>query len=163
MSGRLKVGERLPDVELAYLEAGELHTVRPDAVFAGRRAILIGLPGAFTPVCHGRHLPSLVAAWPDLKAAGFDFMAWLSPNDPWTQDAWAAQLDPHNRLRRFSDGNLAFARAAGLTCWASDVFMGERCERFLMILRNAVVEHVTIEPHHMTFSCTSSSAVWEVA
>jgi len=43
-------------------------------------------------MCDGRHLPDFVAAAPDLKRAGFDLVAWLSSNDPWTQDAWAARL-----------------------------------------------------------------------
>jgi peroxiredoxin len=162
MRQRIQRGARLPDVELAYLAYGELRSVRPDAVFAGRRAILIGFPGAFTPVCHGKHLPDLVAAWPDLVASGFDLVAWISPNDPWTQDAWAAQVDPENRLRRFSDGNLAFARATGLTCKAVDLFMGERCERFSMILNDAVIERVSVEPHYATLSCTSAAAVLEM-
>jgi peroxiredoxin len=162
MAQKIKAGSRLPDVELAYLQAGELRTVRPDDIFAGIRAVLIGLPGAFTPVCHGRHLPDFVAAWPHLKAAGFDLVAWISPNDTWTQDAWAAQLDPENRLRRFSDGNLEFARAAGVTCRADDRFMGERSQRFSIVLRDAVVERVALEPHYATFSCSSASAVLEL-
>ena len=75
MAQRIQRGARLPDVELAYLDAGEVRSVRPDAIFAGRRAILIGLPGAFTPVCNGKHLPDFVAAWPDLMASGFDPVA----------------------------------------------------------------------------------------
>ncbi len=158
----IQPGARLPDVDLAYLDAGEVRTARPDNIFAGVRAILIGLPGAFTPVCHGRHLPEFVTAWPNLIASGFDLVAWISPNDPWTQEAWAAQIDPENRLRRFSDGNLAFARAAGVTCDAGDFFMGERCQRFSMILRDAVVERLTVEPHYTALSCTSASAVIEL-
>ena len=159
---RIQPGSRLPDVDLAYLSAGEMRTVRPDAIFAGLRAILIGLPGAFTPVCHGKHLPDFVAAWPTLRSSGFDLVAWISPNDPWTQDAWAAAVDPDNRLRRFSDGNLAFARAAGVTCQAADLYMGERCQRFSMILQDAVVERLFVEPHYTTFSCTSASAALDL-
>jgi peroxiredoxin len=155
----IKTGERLPDVELGYLEAGDLRTVKPDTAFAGVRAILVGFPGAFTPLCTGRHLPDFVAAWPDFKKLGYDLVAWVSPNDPWTQDAWAAQLDPQNRLRRFSDGNLAFARAAGLTCRPAELFMGERCERFVIVLRDAVVERLSVEPHYASFSCTRSDVI----
>jgi peroxiredoxin len=162
MAQQIRPGERLPDVELAYLEAGALRTVRPDNIFAGRRAVLIGLPGAFTPLCHGRHLPDFVNAWGQLTASGFDLVAWISPNDPWTQNAWAAQLDPENRLRRFSDGNLEFARAAGLTCRADDLFMGERCQRFSMVLRDAVVERLSVELQYATFSCSRASAVLEL-
>lgn len=162
MSQRIQHGARLPDVELAYLDAGQLRTVRPDLIFAGQKAVLIGLPGAFTPTCHAKHLPDFVAAWPKLMASGFDLVAWLSPNDPWTQDAWATMVDPENRLRRFSDGNLAFARAAGLISSASAWFMGERCQRFSMILKDAVVVHLSIEPNDTTLSCTSASAVLEI-
>lgn len=162
MARQIQPGARLPDVDLAYLVGGELRTTRPDNVFAGVRAILIGLPGAFTPVCHGKHLPDFVAAWPKLMASGFDLVAWISPNDPWTQEVWASTIDPENRLRRFSDGNLAFARAAGLTCRADDLFMGERCERYSMVLKNAVVERLSVEPHYATFSCTHAAAIFDL-
>ncbi len=127
-----------------------------EALFAGRRAILIGLPGAFTPACSGKHVPDFVQQAPRLKASGFDLIACVAANDPWTLEAWSRELDPDRQLVFLSDGNLEFARKTGLTRFDPDQFLGERCRRFMMILNGAVVEKLSVETELAAITCTRS-------
>ena len=155
----IRVGERLPPVRLGRLDQGQIESVRLEELLAGRRAIIVGLPGAFTPTCSQTHLPDFVANAPSLKASGFDLVICLSANDPWTLDAWARELDPLGRLMFLSDGNLELSRKLGLVRKEPAYFLGERCRRFVLIAENAVVTRLSIEPDAAQMTCTRAEDV----
>jgi peroxiredoxin len=70
--------------------------------------------------------------------------------------AWADQVDPGGNLTFLSDGNLELARAAGLVTREPSYFLGECSKRFTLILRNAVIEKIAVEPRIDMVSCTSA-------
>ena len=152
----IRVGERVPPVRLGRLREGFVQSDNIETLFLGRRGILIGLPGAFTPTCSGAHVPDFVDSAPKLKASGFDFIACVAANDPWTMDAWKREVDPEGRLLFLSDGNLEFARKTGLIRKDVDQFLGERCRRFVMVLNGAVVEKLSVETELAAITCTRS-------
>jgi peroxiredoxin len=154
-----RVGQRLPPVVLGELQNGELRRVPLERLLAGRRALIIGVPGAFTPVCSQRHVPDFVSKADALKALGFDLLVCISPNDPWAVAAWAEQIDPEGRLRFLSDGNMEFARETGLVELHPDLFLGERLKRFVITLKDAVVDHIGIETDILTVGCSRSEDV----
>jgi peroxiredoxin len=155
----IRVGERVPAVRLGRLKDGFVTSQSTEILFQGRRGIVIGVPGAFTPVCSGSHVPDFVQRAPQLKASGFDFIACLAANDPWTMEAWSRELDPEGRLIFLSDGNLEFARKTGLTRADPDQFLGERCRRFVMVLDGAVVETLNVEAELAAMTCTRSTDI----
>ncbi|NJC40661.1 2-Cys peroxiredoxin 5 [Brevundimonas alba] len=156
---RIRVGERVPPIRLGRLHEGFVTSQSLETLFQGRRGIVIGVPGAFTPVCTGSHVPDFVERAPQLKASGFDFIACIASNDPWALDLWSRQLDPEGRLIFLSDGNLEFVRKTGLTRSDPDQFLGERCRRFMMILNGAVVEKLSVEAELAALTCTRSADV----
>lgn len=152
-------GRRVPNIMLGELYGDEIVTVHTEQLFLGVRAVVIGVPGAFTPVCSGQHLPNFIANAPRLKAAGFSLIACVAPNDPWTIDRWARDIDPDRHVRFLSDGNLAFTRALGLSARADSLFLGERSQRYVMTLRNAVIEKLRVEDDIVSLHCTHADAV----
>ncbi|MFC5344226.1 peroxiredoxin family protein [Brevundimonas staleyi] len=155
----IRVGERIPPVRLGRLRDGAVQSDNIETLCTGRRGILVGLPGAFTPVCSGTHVPDFVERAPQLKASGFDFIICLAANDPWAMDLWSRSLDPEGRLTFLSDGNLEFARKTGLTRTDPDLFLGERCRRFMMVVDGAVVEKLSVESELAAVTCTRSQDV----
>lgn len=155
----IRVGERVPPVQLGRLRNGMVQADSLEALCAGRRIILVGLPGAFTPVCSGTHVPDFVQKAPQLKASGFSDIVCIAANDPWALEDWRVTLDPEERLTFLSDGNLDFARKTGLTRNDRDLFLGERCRRFVMIVNNAVVERLSVEAELAAITCTRASDV----
>jgi peroxiredoxin len=141
----ITVGQRIPPARLAEIRDGEIVEINTESLFSGRRAIVIGAPGAFTPICTEKHLPDFVAGADRLRAAGFDTIICLATNDPWTVGHWARVVDPERKIRFLSDGNLEFCRKMGLTTIRQDLYLGERTSRFLMILNNAVIERLSVE------------------
>lgn len=154
-----RVGRRVPDVALGELRDGEIATVRTEALFLGVRAVVVGVPGAFTPVCTKHHLPDFIASAPKLRAAGFSLIACIAPNDPWTLARWAQDVDPGGVIRFLSDGNLAFTRALGLSARGDGLFLGERSQRYVMTLNGAVIEKLRVEDDIVNLFCTGADTV----
>ena len=84
----IQVGDRLPDVPLAIATAEGPQPTTSGDYFKGKRVALFAVPGAFTPTCSARHLPSYVEKAADLKAQGIDEIACISVNDPFVMGAW---------------------------------------------------------------------------
>lgn len=152
-------GQRLPPVMLGELIDGVVHRVPLESLLAGRRAVVFGIAGAYTPICSQRHVPDFVEKAEGLKAMGFDTIICIGPNDPWTMAAWGKEVDPQGKLRFLSDGNMEFARATGLTETHNDYFLGDRLKRFALTVTDAVVEHVGVEGTLLSLSCSRPSDV----
>src|SRR5262245_13856743 len=114
---------------LAEMRGGEILPVSPRALFMGRRAVVIGVPGAFTPLCTLRHVPDFIRSAGALKQSGVDALYCIAPNDPFTVSAWAREVDPGGVVRFLSDGNLEFTRQLGVNIFYRDMFLGERSRR----------------------------------
>lgn len=159
----LKAGHRVPPVTLGELVFGEVKRVSLETLLAGRRTVVFGVPGAFTPICSQRHAPEFVAKAKMLKKTGFDQVICIAPNDPWTLAAWTQTLDPDGQVRFLSDGNMEFARMTGMSESHPDHFLGERLKRFVMITQDAVVQHLGVETTILTVTCSSVEEVLMVA
>lgn len=159
MISPLRSGQRLPPATLAELRQGEIMPVRLEVLLAGRRSLVIGIPGAFTPICTERHLPQFVEKADALLRSGFDQILVIAPSDPFSLAAWAPSIDPKGRLRFLSDGNLEFTRRAGLVSHETELFLGERSRRYLMIVQDAVLERLNIETSVLNVTCTRADAV----
>lgn len=140
----IKVGERLPDVPLTIARADGPKPTTSSEFFAGKRVALFAVPGAFTPTCSARHLPSYVDKASELKGKGIDEIACISVNDPFVMSAWA-QRDGSDDITMLADGNGDFADAVGLTMDGSKFGMGNRSQRYSMIVDDGVVEQLNIE------------------
>jgi 2-Cys peroxiredoxin 5 len=158
MSGHIQTGDRLPAVRLAELDRDEIRARPAQDIFGGKRAVIVGVPGAFTPVCSRLHLPRFIELAPSMLASGFDMIACVAPNDPWTLAVWSRELDPEDRIRFLSDGNREFGRACGLSSTYKEHFLGESFLRFSMIVANCVVERLNVERSPLEVTCSSADA-----
>jgi peroxiredoxin len=148
------LGARVPAVRLGYLLDGEVATFTTDELFASKKVVVLGIPGAFTPVCSKQHVPDFVANADRLLAAGFDQLICIAPNDPFALDAWRREVDPDSRILFVSDGNLEFCDALGLTMTGAELFLGRRSQRYMLIVHDRVVQRVRVEQSILSYSCT---------
>ena len=140
----IQPGERLPDVPLTIAGADGPQPTTSGEYFRGRRVALFAVPGAFTPTCSARHLPSYVDKARELKGQGVDEIACISVNDPFVMAAWG-ERDGSKDITMIADGNGAFADAIGLAMDGSKFGMGQRSQRYSMIVNDGVVEQLNIE------------------
>ena len=140
----INVGDRLPDVTLTVATPDGPDQTTTGEFFGGRRVALFAVPGAYTPTCSARHLPSYVDKASDLKAKGVDEIACISVNDPFVMSAWG-KADGSSDITMIADGNGAFADAVGLSMDASKFGMGKRSQRYSMLVNDGVVEQLNVE------------------
>src|SRR5690606_22437399 len=112
--------------------------------FAGRKVALFAVPGAFTPTCSARHLPGYVEKAAELKAKGVDEIACTAVNDAFVMGAWGKASGSED-VTMLADGNAGFADALGLTMDVSAHGMGQRSQRYSMIVDNGVVTELNVE------------------
>jgi len=140
----IQVGERLPDVSIAIATPDGPQPTTSGEYFSGKKVALFAVPGAFTPTCSARHLPSYVEKAGELKGQGVDEIACISVNDPFVMQAWG-QRDGSQDITMIADGNGAFAQATGLEMDGSKFGMGKRSQRYSMIVNDGVVEQLNVE------------------
>jgi peroxiredoxin len=140
----IQVGDRLPDVPLAIASSDGPQPTTSGEHFKGKKVALFAVPGAFTPTCSARHLPSFVEKAAELKAKGIDEIACISVNDPFVMSAWG-QRDGSEDIVMLADGNGDFAEATGLVMDGSRFGMGKRSQRYSMIVNDGVVEQLNVE------------------
>ena len=140
----ISVGDRIPSVTLTKATANGPDQVSSDEFFKGRKVALVAVPGAFTPTCSARHLPGFVDKADELKAKGVDEIAFTSVNDAFVMGAWGKASDAGD-ITMLADGNAEFARAVGLSFDGSKFGMGERSQRYSMLVNDGVVEQLNVE------------------
>ncbi len=141
----IKAGDKLPTVTLKTMTADGPKDVTVDALFAGKKAILFALPGAFTPGCSMKHVPGFVRHHDDIKAKGVDLIACLSVNDAFVMGAWEKDQKAEGKVMMLADGNADFTKAVGLSMDGSGYGLGLRSQRYAAIVENGVVTHLNVE------------------
>jgi len=140
----IQVGDRVPNVPLSIATADGPQPTTSAEYFAGKKVALFAVPGAFTPTCSARHLPSYVEKAGDLKSKGVNEIACISVNDPFVMAAWG-KADGSSDITMLADGNGEFAEAVGLGMDGSKFGMGKRSQRYSMVVNDGVVEQVNVE------------------
>lgn len=141
----IKAGDKIPSMKLTAATADGSRDVSTDEVFAGKRVVLFGVPGAFTPTCSAKHLPGYVQQADALRAKHVDQIVCMAVNDAFVMGAWAKHEGVDDRILMLADGSGAFTKALGLELDLTARGMGVRCQRFALVAKDGVVERVAVE------------------
>ena len=141
----IKEGDKVPSVTLQHMTADGIQQVSTDEFFKGKRVVVVGVPGAFTPVCSTKHLPGFVQNADAIKAKGIDTIACISVNDAFVMDSWGKEQNTDDEILMLADGNADFAKAAGFEWDVSKFGMGLRSRRFAMLVEDGVVKNLLLE------------------
>ncbi|MGH8649916.1 MAG: peroxiredoxin [Burkholderiales bacterium] len=148
----IKIGDRIPDATLTEMVDGERPgcTVGPNQfavadLVKGKRIVIFGLPGAFTPTCSAKHVPSYVANLDTLRGKGVDEVWCVSVNDAFVMGAWAKDQKSTGKVRMMADGSAALTKALGLEMDLTARGMGVRSQRYSMLVDDGVVKSLNVE------------------
>ena len=111
----IRAGERVPSATFKQLTDNGVANIDTETLLKGRKVILFGLPGAYTPVCSAYHLPGFVAKADELKAKDIDAIACISVNDPFVMQAWGKEHGADGNVMMLADADGSFTRAVGLS------------------------------------------------
>jgi peroxiredoxin len=157
----ISVGEKLPAATFKVVTEDGVKELTTDDVFSGKRVVLIGLPGAFTPTCSSNHLPGYIENRDAIISKGVDDIAVVSVNDQFVMAAWARFLGAEGRITFLADGNCAFSDAVGLSADMSGAGFGRRCQRFSALIEDGVVKSLNIEEQRGQAVTSGAAAMLE--
>uniref|UniRef100_A0A452E5B4 Peroxiredoxin-5 n=1 Tax=Capra hircus TaxID=9925 RepID=A0A452E5B4_CAPHI len=150
----IKVGDAIPSVEVFEKEPG--NKVNLAELFKGKKGVLFGLPGAFTPGCSKTHLPGFVEQAGALKAKGIQVVACLTVNDVFVTEEWGRAHKAEGKVRLLADPNGTFGKETDLLLDDSLVFLfgNHRLKRFSMVIEDGIVKSLNVEPDGTGLTCT---------
>ena len=111
----------------------------------GKRIVVFGLPGAFTPTCSAKHLPGYLAAFDRLKAKQVDEVWCVAVNDAFVMGAWGKEQKCAGKVRMMADGSAAYTKTLGLEMDLTARGMGVRSQRYSMLVEDGVVTALNLE------------------
>ena len=154
----IAVGEKVPSVKVMVWGANGPEAVMTDDLLKGKKVVLFGVPGAFTPKCSEAHLPGFVQHADDLKKKGVDQIVCTAVNDVFVMRAWSKDQNAQDKVVLIADGDGDLAKAAGLEFDLRGKGLGVRNQRFAMIVEDGVVKSIEIDPPG-SFEKTSAESV----
>ena len=148
----IKVGDKLPagtlsefvEVATAGCAVGP-NEFKVEDLTRGKKVVIFGLPGAFTPTCSAKHVPSYLANFDKLKAKGVSEVICMAVNDPFVMGAWARDQKTGGKIRMMGDGSASYTKALGLEFDLTARGLGVRCQRFSMLVDDGVVKVMNLE------------------
>ena len=148
----IKVGDRLPEGTLTEFIETETagcslgpNSFKVSDLVKGKKIAIFGLPGAYTPTCSAKHVPSYLANYDKLKAKGVDQIWCISVNDAFVMGAWGRDQKATGKIRMMADGSAEFAKKLGLELDLTARGMGVRMNRISMLVDNGVVKQLNVE------------------
>jgi peroxiredoxin len=141
----IQVGDKMPAGNFGVMTDDGPGSVSAEELFAGKKVVLFAVPGAFTPTCSFKHLPGYVQNAAALKSKGVETIACLSVNDVFVMGAWGKDQGVGDAVMMLADGNGDYARALGLELDASGFGMGQRAQRFAVIVDDGVASQLQVE------------------
>jgi glutaredoxin/glutathione-dependent peroxiredoxin len=147
----IEIGSKIPDATLTEsLEFGDACPLDPANVSVaeatkGKRIVMFGLPGAYTPTCSAKHVPGYLQSLEQLKANKVDEIWCLSVNDGYVMAAWGRDQKAIGKIRMLGDGNAELTKKLGLEADKTKAGMGLRMKRFSMLVEDGVVKQLNIE------------------
>jgi peroxiredoxin len=148
----IQIGQRLPDGTLSEFIETETegcslgpNTFQVADLARGKKIVIFGLPGAFTPTCSAQHVPGYVQHAGDFKAKGVDEIWCVSVNDAFVMGAWGRDQKSTGVVRMMADGSATFTKALGLELDLTAKGLGVRSQRYSMLVEDGVVTQLNLE------------------
>ncbi|GAB7360073.1 hypothetical protein MBLNU230_g7593t1 [Neophaeotheca triangularis] len=125
--------------------------------FAGKKVIVVSVPGAFTPGCQAYHLPPYIAQLDKLQSKGVDLVAVIASNDAWVMAAWGKVngVKEGQPIYFLSDTKTGFSKNHG---WAAG--MGDRNGRWAMVVeKDGTISYAENEDKPSNVTVSGADAV----
>ena len=153
---KIKENDKLPNSEIFILENGEPVKKKIEEFLNNKKAIIIGLPGAYTSVCSAKHLPGFIKLHQKYKDRGINNIICIAANDPFVMNAWGKENNVGDKIIMIGDPFLNFIKAIGAEVDKSGRGMGIRSNRYTMLVEDMKV--MKIKEEKETGTCEISAA-----
>lgn len=148
----VKVGDRVPEGTLTEFIENETagcalgpNDFKVSELTKGKKILMFALPGAFTPTCSAKHVPSYLANFDAIKAKGVDEIWCVAVNDAFVMGAWGREENVGGKIRMFGDGAAIWTKAMGLELDLTARNMGVRSQRYAAVIEDGVIKALEVE------------------
>ena len=155
----IKPGDPVPAATLKQMTEDGIKDLRLETLLTGKKVIIFGLPGAYTPVCSTAHLPGYIKEADKLKAEGVAEIACIAVNDPFVLSAWGKEHGATGKVLMLSDPDASFTRSLGLSLDLSAFGLGERAQRYSMIVEDGIVTTINVETSIFDHGSSAASSL----
>ena len=135
----------IPSIKVPIIQKGDVSKAILSDELKGKKIIMFGVPGAFTPTCSEKHMPSYIKLHNEFMAKGIDDIYCLSVNDEYVMQAWLLSYTEGEKILGIADGNGDISNNLGLLIDKTANYMGTRSTRFAMIIRDNSIDELLIE------------------
>jgi peroxiredoxin len=140
----IEVGQSIPEATFQIKTEDGVNQHQSSDYFGTGRTVLFAVPGAYTPTCTIKHLPSYIKHGAALKAAGVDRIACLSVNDAHVMKAWADVNEIGDAIDMLADPHAELTTGLGLDRHMGPI-LGVRAARCALIIDDGVVTKIFME------------------
>ena len=152
---KIKEGEKIPNSKVFILSEEVPREISLGDFIGGDKVILFGVPGAFTPTCSAKHLPSFVNSMDKVIKKGIIKVICISVNDPYVMDAWGKSYNAHGKITMLGDSRGEFTKSIGAEIDLKFVKgLGIRSGRYTMLIDGGILKKVVEE----TGKCEATAA-----
>jgi peroxiredoxin len=153
---KIKEGDKIPSIDFFYLDESGPKKVKSTELLKNHKAIIIGVPGAFTKVCSAQHLPGYVNNFEQAQKKGITKIICVSVNDPNVMKAWGENQNVGNKIFMAADPYCEFTKSIGTEIDRTQKGLGLRSARYTMLVENNVIKIIKLEED--TSHCEISAA-----
>ena len=135
----------IPAIEVPVIQKGITSKVNLSSELNKKKVIIFGVPGAFTPTCSEKHMPSYIKLHQQFINKGIDDIYCLSVNDSFVMNAWLLSYTDGDKIIGIADGNGDISHNLNLLVDKSKSFMGKRTTRFAMVVDDTIIQNTFVE------------------
>ena len=154
----IKEEETFPNNKVV-LVGNDFKEIDTDQFFTGKKVLLFAVPGTYTPTCNNSHLPSFIDKYDEIKEKGIDNIICLSVNDQFVSKAWRDSKSIKDDFLFLADGNGKVTESIGMTLDCSGFGMGNRSNRYVMLIEDKVVKKLILEDNPGVCELTNATEI----
>ena len=139
------MNKTIPSIKVPIIQKGIVSKVILSDELKDKKIIMFGVPGAFTPTCSEKHMPSFIKLHNEFVSKGIDDIYCLSVNDEYVMQAWLLSYTEGHKILGIADGNGDISTNLDLLVDKTPNYMGMRSTRFAMIIRDNNIDELLIE------------------
>jgi peroxiredoxin len=142
---KIKEGDKIPSIDFFYLDESGAKKIKSTELLKNHKAIVIGVPGAFTKVCSAKHLPGYVNNFEQAQKKGVTKIICVSVNDPNVMKAWGENQNVGDKVFMAADPYCEFTKSMGAEIDRTERGLGMRSARYTMLVENNVIKTIKLE------------------
>ena len=158
---KYSVGDDFPEVIFNWMDDNfEVQKAGSSELFGDKKIILIGMPGAFSPTCSMKHLPSFINSVKEFKDLGVEEIFCVLVNDVYVAKVWGESTGATKAgIKIITDPLSILAETLDMEFTVKGTGLLRRLQRFTAVIKNNKIDRLYFEKERGVCDMTSAQNV----